>query len=311
MIHTQAVTHTTRAELVRLEADARALRLPVTGSARARPRGFQRSRLRGRGMTFAEVREYQPGDDIRTIDWRVTARRQSPHAKIYEEERERPVLLIADLGDTLFFASTGAYKQVRCAQATALLAWLALGSGDQVGGLVFNNTELETLKPARRKKAVIRLLDALDRLQHQPSAPPVQPVPDARLDRALQEARHAARTGSRVFIVSDFMAITDQTVPLLAGLSRHNSVTALRIQDPLEASLPERGQFSVASPSGPITFDAGNPAFRRAWQEKTGAHELRLEETFRRAGMPWLTLSTAQPPTEALLGLIGAGGRLL
>src|SRR5690554_7657604 len=107
-------------------------------------------------MTFAEVRQYQPGDDIRSIDWRVTARRQSPHTKLYEEERERPVLLIADLGPTLFFASTGAYKQVRCAQVAALLAWLALWAGDQVGGLVFNEHKLDR-KSTRLNSSHVRI----------------------------------------------------------------------------------------------------------------------------------------------------------
>jgi len=116
------VTHNSLAQLVRLQADARALKLPSARPAGSRQPGLRQSRLRGRGMTFSEVRQYQPGDDIRSIDWRVTARRQSPHTKLYEEERERPVLLLADLGPTLFFASTGAYKQVRCAETAALLA---------------------------------------------------------------------------------------------------------------------------------------------------------------------------------------------
>src|SRR5690554_5284120 len=159
-------THITLQELVRLQADARALKLPSARPVRSRQSGLRQSRQRGRGMTFSEVRQYQPGDDIRSIDWRVTARRQAPHTKLYEEERERPVLLIADLGPTLFFASAGAYKQVRCAQLTALLAWLALWAGDQVGGLVFNHETLDVLRPARRKKSVLRLLDALANRQY-------------------------------------------------------------------------------------------------------------------------------------------------
>lgn len=128
-------------ELVRLQADARALKLPSVKPVRSRQAGLRQSRQKGRGMTFSEVRQYQPGDDIRSIDWRVTARRQAPHTKLYEEERERPVLLIVDLGPTLFFASAGAYKQVRGgAQVAALLAWLALWAGDQVGGAWYSMT---------------------------------------------------------------------------------------------------------------------------------------------------------------------------
>src|SRR5680860_788955 len=103
------------AALVKLQAEAHTLRLPSAKATRSRQAGAYASPQRGRGMAFAEVRQYQPGDDIRAIDWRVTARRQQAHTKIYEEERERPVLLLCDLSPSLFFASTGAYKQVRAA----------------------------------------------------------------------------------------------------------------------------------------------------------------------------------------------------
>lgn len=310
MADINAATHISLPELVRLQADARALRMPSVRPVRSRQTGLKQSRQRGRGMTFAEVRAYQPGDDIRSIDWRVTARRQSPHTKIYEEERERPVLLIADLGPTLFFASTGAYKQVRCAQFTALLAWLALRAGDQVGGLVFNQQALAVVRPARRKKSVLHLLDNLARHQHQPGLPPSPSDNSNRLDIALAEARRTAHTGSKIFVISDFLTTSDDTRSLLGALARHNSVTALRIQDPLEKQLPERGRYAVAGPRGPLWFDAGNPSFRKAWQQKVTAHEQQLAECFRTAGVASATIMTGQAPTEALRLLLGPGGRI-
>lgn len=310
MGETSATTHISLPELVRLQADARALRLPSVRPVRSRQAGLKQSRQRGRGMTFAEVRPYHPGDDIRSIDWRVTARRQSPHTKIHEEERERPVLLIADLGPTLFFASTGAYKQVRCAQLTTLLAWLALRAGDQVGGLVFNEHTLDVVRPARRKKSVLRLLGTLARHQHQPDSPPSPVDTSNRLDTALAEARRVAHTGSKIFVVSDFMTVSDNTRSLLGALARHNSLTALRIQDPLEKHLPERGRYAVAGPRGPLWFDAANPSFRKAWQEKVTDHEQQLAECFRTAGVASATISTDDAPTEALRLLLGPGGRI-
>ena len=306
-----AVTHATLQDLVRLQADARALKLPSARQVRGRQAGLKQSRQRGRGMTFAEVRQYQPGDDIRSIDWRVTARRQAPHTKLFEEERERPVLLIVDLGPTLFFASTGAYKQARCAQITALLAWLALMAGDQVGGLIFNQEELEVLRPARRKKSLLRLLDTIAKQQHKPGIPP-SPVltggPD--LNKALSEARRVAHTGSRIFIVSDFMNLSSETTSLLGALARHNSVSALRIMDPLEKELPRSGRFAVAGPEGPVWFDAANPNFQRAWQAKVSSHELQLAECFRTSGVQASTIMTQDNPAEALRLQLGPGGRI-
>ena len=311
MADSSPATFITLPELVRLQADARALKLPSVKPVRSRQAGLRQSRQKGRGMTFSEVRQYQPGDDIRSIDWRVTARRQAPHTKLYEEERERPVLLIVDLGPTLFFASAGAYKQVRSAQVAALLAWLALWAGDQVGGLVFNDRDLAVLRPARRRKSVLRLLDHLANHQHQGKTPPT-PATNAShgLDTALAEARRVTHTGSRVFIISDFMNITEQTTTLLGAMSRHNSVSAIRIQDPLEKALPSSGRFAVAGPDGPIWFDASNPRFQQAWQGKIDAHEQRLADCFRASGVASATLSTGEDPATALRLLLGPGGRI-
>ncbi|WP_372996899.1 DUF58 domain-containing protein [Marinobacter sp.] len=312
MGNTEAKTHIGLPDLIRLQADARALKLPSARPVRSRQAGLQRSPLRGRGMAFAEVRLYQPGDDIRSIDWRVTARRQEPHTKLYEEERERPVLLLCDLGPSLFFASTGAFKQVRCAQLAAILAWLALWSGDQVGGIVFNGEALSVLRPARRKKSVLRLLDTLAEQQRRDNHGPTQEpqLRQSRLDTALTEARRVAHTGSRIFVISDFLDISEDTGALLGALARHNAVSALRVVDPLEKELPKSGRFAVAGPDGPVWFDAGNSRFQKAWHEKVTSHEHRLRECFRTSGVTAAEVSTADDPAVALKLLLGPGGRI-
>jgi uncharacterized protein (DUF58 family) len=264
-------------------------------------------------MAFAEVRLYQPGDDIRSIDWRVTARRQAPHTKLYEEERERPVLLICDLGPTLFFASTGAYKQVRCAQIASLLAWLALWAGDQVGGIVVNDEALTVQRPARRKKSVLRLLDTLAEQQRKPDRQlPEAPAASTghHLDRALAEARRVAHTGNRIFVISDFLDISDDTGALLGALARHNSISAIRIVDPLEVRLPESGRFAVAGPDGPVWFDAANSRFKEAWRNKVKEHQTLLESCFRTSGVGAATIGTGDDPATALRALLGPGGRI-
>lgn len=313
MADSDALTHISLPDLIRLQADARALKLPSARPVKTRQAGLQQSPQRGRGMAFAEVRQYQPGDDIRSIDWRVTARRQAPHTKLYEEERERPVLLLCDLGPTLFFASTGAYKQVRSAQVASLLAWLALWAGDQVGGIVFNQRSLNVLRPARRKKSVLRLLDTLADHQQQPGTQPEATSEDATangLDQALAEARRVAHTGSRIFVISDFLGITENTPTLLGALARHNSVSAIRIVDPLERELPSSGRFAVAGPEGPVWFDAANTRFQQAWRRKVDAHEARLDHCFRTSGVASAMVSTGEEPTVALKALLGPGGRI-
>lgn len=310
--HNDTAIHITLAGLIRLQADARALRLPGAKPVRTRQAGLQRSPQRGRGMAFAEVRLYQPGDDIRSIDWRVTARRQSPHTKLYEEERERPVLLICDLSSTLFFGSQGAYKQVRCAQLAGILAWLALWAGDQVGGIVFSGQDILVRRPARRKKSVLQLLDALARFQHTPEAGPALPgVPGQHtLDVALQEARRVAHTGGRIFVLSDFLNVTDDTSGLLGALARHNTVSVLRIVDPLEQKLPDSGRFAVAGPDGPVWFNGSDRRFQQAFAQKVAVHEQAIARCFRTAGVADQVISTRDDPAQSLRLILGSRGRI-
>ncbi|RBW50003.1 DUF58 domain-containing protein [Marinobacter sp. F3R11] len=302
-----AITRISLQALIRLQADARALKLPSARPARARQTGLKNSSQRGRGMAFAEVRLYQPGDDIRSIDWRVTARRQAPHTKLYEEERERPVLLLCDLGPTLFFASTGAFKQVRCAQLASILAWLSLSAGDQVGGIVFNGNTLTVQRPARRKKSVLRILDTLASQQR---TSPDASAPKITLDTALAEARQVAHTGSRIFVISDFLNISEKTSSLLGALARNNSVSALRVVDPLEQELPQSGRFAIAGADGPVWFDASNRSFQQAWHQKITHHEAELAECFRLSGVLATDVSTREGPATSLKAILGPGGRI-
>ncbi|WP_404361859.1 DUF58 domain-containing protein [Marinobacter sp.] len=303
-------------DLIRLQADARALRLPGASQVRTRQAGLQASPRRGRGMAFAEVRLYQPGDDIRSIDWRVTARRQAPHTKLYEEERERPVLLICDLGPSLFFGSQGAYKQVRCAQLAGIIAWLGLWAGDQIGGLVFSENDIAVLRPARRKKSVLQLLDALARFQRDSgSTPEGQSRSSARpltspLDNALREARRVAHTGSRIFVISDFLSLTGDTATLLGALSRNNTLSALQVVDPLEENLPDHGRFAVAGPDGPVWFNASDRRFRRAFEERVKSHQQALAHCFRTSAVSHHRVVTGEEPAQSLRHILGPRGRI-
>lgn len=296
--------------LVKLQVQARTLQMPVARRALRQRRGGHHSLLRGRGMSLAEVRPYQPGDDIRRIDWRVTARRQEPHTRVYEEERERPVLILCDLGPTLFYASEGSYKQVRAAQLSTLLAWVAHGSGDQAGGIVFGAEATDIVRPSRRRRSVMQLLNALADRQRRRPALDGDDSADG-LNEALTEARRIAHTGSRVFVISDFQGVDDDTRPLLAGLAMHNQVTAVRLTDPLDEHLPGHGQYAVSGPAGTLWFNGDDRSLQRAWQQRARAHRTALEALFRQTGTNGLALGTGENPVALMHGLTSAGGRLL
>lgn len=265
--------------------------------------GGQTSRIRGRGMDFAEFRLYQPGDDIRNIDWRVTARRGKAHTKVFEEERERPVLLLVDQSRSLFFGSRLAFKSVRAAELAALLSWGALAHGDRVGGLVFSHRERQELRPARSQRAILQLLQLV--ADYNGRLGPADPAPQSfSLNQALAEMRRIAKPGSLVVVISDFLDHNDDTYRHLHLLARHSDLFALRIQDPLEAELPPPGLYAVSDGRSRLRLDTSDRRLREAYQRHYQERQQALRERLAHAAIPLLDLSTQQDPLEALRTLL-------
>lgn len=198
--------------------------------------GQYMSHHRGRGMEFDEVRHYQAGDDIRSIDWRVTARTGKTHTKLYREEKERPVFLVVDFGDSMHFGTQLMLKSVQAAHVAAALAWGAVNQGDRIGALVYNGQQHRELKPAARKRGALHLLNTLVKLHASQS---VQQTPGNLFNEQLQRVNKIIKPGTEVAIISDFFQLNEQSIELMRGISRHSPVTAVRITDPFEHILPE------------------------------------------------------------------------
>lgn len=229
--------------------------------------GSHLSPRKGRGMDFDEVRLYQPGDDIRNIDWRVTARSSKPHTKIYKEEKERPVLFFLDQSQSMFFGSRVTFKSVLACEINALLAWHTLANNDKVGGIVLNDREHLCIATRRSKQGVLQLLksaadfnQALNNKRHnkhrqiayetisQPDnlanhSDATQTKPSlTHWEQALQQLQNLAHHGSTIYILSDFyQRITPFTTLTLRKLSQHNRVILIHINDLLEQQLPQSG----------------------------------------------------------------------
>ena len=163
------------------------------GRIKANQSGGYASRFKGRGMEFDEVRQYQAGDDVRTIDWRVTARTNKTHSKVFHEERERPVFISVDMRAAMQFATQGVFKSVQAANIAALIAWAAQSNGDKVGGQVFAQHGCQELKPAAGRASVLHFLNALVQ-------PTLVEAKEISLDDVLQRLSQHARPGSLVYI---------------------------------------------------------------------------------------------------------------
>lgn len=282
-------------ELVALRGAAHGLSLHAHRPVLARLQGSHRSAARGRGLEFEEVRLYAPGDDVRTIDWRVTARRGRPHTKLFREERERPVWLLADLHPGLYFGSRRQFKSALLLRAAAMLGWVAALGGDRLGALITQPDGTPHIFPPRGREAgVLPVLEAL--VEAQPRAPGAS-APGS-LGVALTSLRPLLQPGSLVLVLSDFSSLDGVAESALAGASLHNDIRLLWVTDPLEsAGLPD-GSFRVGLPGRLWWLDGARS--RTAWQQAWATREHRLDDLAGRLNLPLIRLATTDAVADSL-----------
>ena len=278
------------ADLLRLRVAGEAVRLTAP-RVRVAASGGHLSPYKGRGVEFDESRLYQPGDDLRTIDWRVTARTGKPHTKVFREERNRPVFVWLDLRRPMLFATRGAYKGVRAAEIAALIAWSAVANGDRLGGLVFSETEHHELRPSLGMRAALRLFQkiAADSLWD-PAALSSTQATDA--DHALLRLTRVARPGSLIFLISDFRRLGADAERHLRELSGHCDLVLVHVFDPVEAELPPPGRYRVVSAGRTLSIETSNDALRRKYREHFAARAGALRSLASRPGIHLLECAT-------------------
>ena len=252
------------ADLIALQRQACTVRYRPEGhAARA---GTHLSKLRGRGMDFSEARNYQAGDEIRHMEWRVTARTGRPHVKVYQEERERPVVILTDFNPSMHFGTRIAFKSVVAARLAALIAWTAAKQGDRVGGIVFSAVAHNEYTPASRQAGVLPLLASLSHYTHEHN-PKSERMPDARsLNHALLRLRRVAKPGSILVLISDFYTMDTDSEQHLSRLSRHNDIIAYHVCDPLELAPPKPAQYAITDGKHEILLDTTLDSVRFSYQ---------------------------------------------
>ncbi len=277
-------------DLVALQRHAATLGLQHIGSARAQLAGSHLSRFRGRGMDYQESRAYQAGDDVRHMDWRVTARTGIAQIKLYQEERERPVLLFLDLHPGMFFGTRGLLKSAAAARAATLLAWAAVERGDRVGAVLTNGARCE-LSPRGGRQGVLQFIRHVVAHTDPRAALEAMDSPGS-LNTGLARLCRVSRPGSQIFLLGDFAGIDDESGQLIHRLRRHNDVIALQIADPLELAPPPRARYGVAFGAERGVLDLRSGAARRAYQAHFDRRHKAVEDRMRRNGVPLSRLST-------------------
>ena len=269
-----------------------ALQQLTRGSRHSRgrqPSGGHRSPSRGRGMDFTDVRHYQAGDDIRHMEWHVTARTGKPHIKLYEEERERPVVIWVDFSASMYFGTRIAFKSHVAARLAALIAWTANKQGDRVGGIAVSSRAHRECIPKARQHGVLPFLSALAHFSN-PNHDAQEPSP---VNHALDKLERVVKPGSVLVLISDFYALDNSLLHHLSRLAQHNTILAYRVCDPMELAPPSPGIYPIAN--GHITdqLDLRYPAAREAYQALCDTRHAVINDCMQRLKAPCVQVNTA------------------
>ncbi len=267
--------------------------------------GRHASRLRGRGLNFEELRGYLPGDDIRTLDWKVTARTREPHVRVYTEERDRPVWLLIDQRDSMFFGSRNMMKSVAAAETAAVSAWRVLSAGDRVGAITFGRQGLDFVTPHRSRERVMQILRSTIEQNHALQADQLPEYNDRQLNESLARLLPLAKHDCLVVLVTDGFGSDAETTRHLSRLSRHNDVLIAFVYDPMEAALPAGGRLAFSESGQQLELDTSNRKLQADWAEDFAQRLERIQNTTRRHAIPLIPITTDQPVLDQVRDHLG------
>lgn len=273
--------------------------------------GAHGSRLRGRGLDFAELRRYVPGDDLRQLDLRASLRYGKPYVRSYTEERDRPALIVVDQRMTMYFGSVRAFKSAVAARVAAYAAWMALRAGDRVGGVVFDDDGRKAFKPLRSRDRVRALLAEVVRANGTLTADRADRPAMTGLNGALRAVMALAPHDSLVCVVSDFAGADEETLRALRVLATHNDVIGVLVFDPMAQNFPRHGRLVVTQGELQLDIAVGRPRERQPLAHFFSERLRDVADLLRRSRVPLLMIDTAQDELMQLRRELGrrAGGR--
>mgnify|MGYP001174369535 FL=1 len=304
--------YTSLAELLALQYPARSFSLlgkQPSGSPLAGRRG---TRLRGRGLSFEELRGYQPGDDVSSIDWKVTARTQKPHVRVYTEERERLVLLVVDQRLAMFFGTQQQMKSTTAAELATVIAWQVLAAGDRVGALVFDDADYSSIAPHRSRRTVGRLLDSLIEYNGRLTVDGGLKHSSSQLNQVLEHVVSRAMHDWIVVLISDFQGMNADTQRLIRRIGRRNDVIAALVHDVTAVNLPAHQRFIISDTQLQAEIDMTDATVRTAIQAIHQQRLAYLDHLSAALAIPFLSINTGGDVVGQLrhaLGFQPAAGR--
>lgn len=304
----EGITWISSQSLIQLRLLANQLPLD-SGKIHAKQGGAYLSSFKGRGMEFDESRIYQAGDDIRNMDWRVTARTGMAHTKVFREERERPVLLWLDLNPSMMFATRNKFKSVIACEIATLIAWSTANNNDRVGGLIFSSDEHVEIKPRRGKTAVLDFIGRCSKHSAWSNNKAIQETEKNHMAAAVSRLHKVTHPGSLIFMISDFRAMDEKAFSHMANISRNNDIILICITDPIEAELPASGSYKLTDGRKELQIQTSSKKTRSAYHQQYMDHSQQLEQFCRQHRIHLISVSTADNTFEKLKNGLGISGK--
>ncbi len=263
--------------------------------------GEYHSAFKGRGMIFSEVREYQPGDDIRDIDWNVTARQNKPYVKVYEEERELTVMLLVDVSGSRNFGACGEIKKERMAEIAATLAFSSIQNNDKVGVIFFSDKIEKFIPPKKGKKHILLIIREIINFEPESSG--------TNIDVALQFMTNAIKKRCSAFLISDFIDDHDYFKSMSIANRKHD-LASIQVYDRRDAEMPNVGLIRVKDLETGIDrwLDTSSSSTRKAYAKAWYDRQQRLTSITTRSGVDLASVTTDEDFVKALLGLFRRRG---
>lgn len=304
-MNTDGLVYVSVAQLMALKFKARDLSFLARQPQGSILAGNHASRLRGRGLNFDELRRYQPGDDLRHLDWRASLRTGKPVVRTFTEERDRPALIVVDQRMSMFFGSQRSFKSALAAELAALAAWMVFNAGDRVGGLVFNDQRIDCIAPLRSRKRVEALLSRVAQQNQALNAANPDAEDEDQLDKALQRCLALAGHDHLICIVSDFAGAGERTLQLMRQLRAHNDVIALQVYDPLALKLPSDGRLLVTQGQLQVELAVEKRSVHQPLGDYLGGRLKDVATLLRRSQVPLMMFSTAEEAHAQLRAELG------
>lgn len=286
-------THVSLKDLMMLSSKPNHKRLSPIHRSR-KPQGEQTSRFRGRGVDFSEVRAYEPGDDIRTIDWKVTARTNKPHTKLFREEQEQNTLVLVDQRQNMFFGSQIRLKSVAAAEAAALAAWSANRRNHRVGGVVIGNNGFTLHKPKQNQKALAKYLSDIASFNQALQAK-YQATSNNELRKSLKQLCQLRPRDTKIFLISDYLNSSSVWEEAFIKLGYQNELKVIHIYDPLEERLPEKGRYTVTDGNIRYRFDSDNTKTIARYHKDFTANQIAIKNLCLKFGIAYQFIPTNDP----------------